>query len=405
MTESQRTVALHDNIDGLNFIAPGDPPPALRQLLLITKQLYETDVYKNCYHNWGIKKSPTEFNIFLHFIIRMLRSRSQGSVCEQEAKFVQDRITGVEKHFAELCTSFAAFTRKAARLRDKNDEVAKVIQTYAESETINRSLSSGLTNFSTTLSVIGDYRDAEVRRLDSKIIAPLSQYSTVCKHAREEVKNTFTARERELVKRRQLEKVRERNPRNRQVISQAESELMKATVEVSRVVKGLEEQIDSFEKQKLYDVKHLLLDFVNIELSFHTKTVELLTKAYRDIAEIDEAKDLEEFREVLNIPDTMARLDTVRRTSFRQSHSLGNIANRLASSPLNLKKLTSRPAQSIDSLKAGSSDSVHVEEYGDSSEEEESEESMEQRPVLPKTVIPKSPRKFVLRLFPPMARG
>lgn len=68
---------------------------------------------------------------------------------------------------------------------------------------------------------------------------------------------------------------------------------MKATVEVSRVVKGLEDQIDSFEKRKLYDVKTLLHDFVMIELSFHTKAVELLTKAYQDIADIDEAKDLE----------------------------------------------------------------------------------------------------------------
>ena len=34
---------------------------------------------------------------------------------EQEAKFVQDRISNVEKHFAELCTAFAAYTRKAAR--------------------------------------------------------------------------------------------------------------------------------------------------------------------------------------------------------------------------------------------------------------------------------------------------
>lgn len=44
------------------------------------------------------------------------------------------------------------------RLRDKTDEVAKVVQKYAESETINRSLATGLTNFCTTLSVIGDYR-------------------------------------------------------------------------------------------------------------------------------------------------------------------------------------------------------------------------------------------------------
>lgn len=68
---------------------------------------------------------------------------------------------------------------------------------------------------------------------------------------------------------------------------------MKAKMEMSRVVKGLEEQIDSFEKRKLHDIKTLLLDFVTIELSFHSKAVELLTKAYQDVAEINEAKDLE----------------------------------------------------------------------------------------------------------------
>lgn len=68
---------------------------------------------------------------------------------------------------------------------------------------------------------------------------------------------------------------------------------MKASVEVSRVVKGLEEQIDTFEKRKLHDLKTVLLDFIIIELSFHAKTLELLTKGYQDIAEIDEVKDLE----------------------------------------------------------------------------------------------------------------
>ncbi|XP_043670010.1 protein FAM92A-A isoform X1 [Vespula pensylvanica] len=235
----------------------------------------------------------------------MLRARSQSSICEQEAKFVYDRITGVEKHFAELCAIFAAFTRKAARfvryilrfrLRDKNDEVAKTIHTYAESELINRSLNNGLLNLSATLSAIGDYRDAQVQRLDAKVVAPLSQYETICKHARDDVKNTFSVRDKELTKRKQLDKIREKNPRNRQMISQAESELMKAAVEVSRVIKGLEEQIDSFERRKLHDLKNVLLDFVTIEMSFHTKAIELLTKAYQDIADINETKDLEDFQ-------------------------------------------------------------------------------------------------------------
>ncbi|XP_076220439.1 CBY1 interacting BAR domain containing protein Fam92 isoform X1 [Nomia melanderi] len=317
----------------------------------------------------------------------MLRSRSQGNVWEHEAKFVQDRISNVEKHFAELCASFAAYTRKAARLRDKGDEVAKTIQTYAQSETVNRSLTTGLTNFSATLSVIGDYRDAEVQRFDAKIIAPLSQYASICKNARDDVKNTFTARDKELTRKRHLDRLRERNPRNRQMISQAESELMKASVEVSRVVKGLEEQIDSFEKRKLRDLKTVLLDFIIIEISFHAKSLELLTKAYQDIAEIDEAKDLEdfqtirgnmngEFRDVMRVPDSIARLSTVGRTSFRQAYSLTNLASRFTSSPMVPQKLDSAKS----SLKTNSSESVQIEEYGDSSEETESE-SIKEKPV------------------------
>ncbi|XP_076669184.1 CBY1 interacting BAR domain containing protein Fam92 isoform X3 [Andrena cerasifolii] len=336
----------------------------------------------------------------------MLRSRSQNSVWEQEAKFVQDRISNVEKHFAELCTAFATYTRKAARLRDKGDEVAKVIQAYAQSETVNRSLATGLTNFSATLSVISDYRDAEVQRFDAKIIAPLSQYAMICKHARDDVKNTFSARDKELTRKRHLDRLRERNPRNRQMISQAESELMKASVEVSRVVKGLEEQIDSFEKRKLHDLKTVLLDFVVIELSFHAKTLELLTKAYQDIAEIDEAKDLEGFREMVHVPDAVARLSTVGRTSFRQAYSLTSLASRFTSSPMISQKLANRTTESIDSakssLKTNSSESVQIEEYGDSSEESESE-SIKEKPIKRQANSEHATSKrFVFRAVPPV---
>ncbi|XP_060822103.1 CBY1-interacting BAR domain-containing protein 1-A isoform X2 [Bombus pascuorum] len=338
----------------------------------------------------------------------MLRSRSQSSIWEQEAKFVQDRISNVEKHFAELCTTFAAYTRKAARLRDKGDEIAKIIQTYAQSETINQSLSNGLANFSATLSVIGDYRDAKVQRFDAKIISPLSQYATICKHARDDVKNTFTTRDKELTRKRHLDRLRERNPRNRQMISQAESELMKASVEVSRVVKGLEEQIDAFEKRKLHDLKTVLLDFIIIELSFHAKTLELLTKGYQDIAEIDEIKDLEEFREVMHIPDSIARLPTVGRTSFRQSYSLTNLASRFMSSPANSQKLANHTIEStsIDSakssLKTNSSESVQIEEFRDSSEETESESTKEKPIELQANSGYKDSTRLIVKAVPPI---
>lgn len=68
------------------------------------------------------------------------------------------------------------------------------------------------------------------------------------------------------------------------------------------MVKGLEEQIDSFERRKLHDLKSVLLDFVTVELSFHTKALELLTKAYQDVAAVDEIKDIEVRRSSLKLP-------------------------------------------------------------------------------------------------------
>ncbi|XP_008207659.1 uncharacterized protein LOC100123748 [Nasonia vitripennis] len=312
----------------------------------------------------------------------MFRARSQSSIgdSEREAKFVQERIDAVEKHFAELCSVFAAYTRKAARLRDKNDEVAKTIQTYADAEDINRSMSTCLVNFANTLSVVGDYSDAQVQRLNSKVVAPLSQYQNTCKRAKENVKSTFAARDEELKRKRMLEKVREENPKNQQRISQAKSNLMKATVEVSRVVKGLEEQIDSFEKQKLHDIKTILLSFVTVQLSFHAKAVELLTKAYQDVAEIDEAQDLEEFRETMKATESSTKLSAVKKSGFRQACSLMNLHNRFSPSPSSLRKgKAHKTTESLDSSKTGhtnSSESVQVEEYDESTDDSEESSSI-----------------------------
>lgn len=144
--------------------------------------------------------------------------KMSNNFSEQQAKFIQERITNVEKYFAELCTAFAAYIRKAARIRDKNDELATVIQTYANSESVNKTLREALTNFSTILLSLGDYKDARVQKLDNKVVAELSQYEVICKHAKDEVKHTFVLREKEINRKKQLDKIRERNPRNRQQI-------------------------------------------------------------------------------------------------------------------------------------------------------------------------------------------
>lgn len=59
----------------------------------------------------------------------------------------------------------------------------------------------------------------------------------------------------------------------------------------------------------------------------------------------------QEFRETVRVPDSVARLDTVNRTSFRQAYSLTNLANRFASSPVTSQKSSNREAESAVSAK------------------------------------------------------
>lgn len=312
---------------------------------------------------------------------------------EQQAKFVQERIVSVERHFAEMCDIFGSLAKKTAGLRDKTDELSKAIKSYAVNENVNHSLKSNLMEFSAVLTSVGDYRDTQVKRLENKVVNELSQYDSICKHSREEVKATFSAREKELVRKRQLDRIRERNPRNRQMITLAETELLKASAEVSRSMKGLEEQMNIFEKKKLEDIKSILQDYVLTEISFNAKSLEMFTKAFQDLQNISVEDDVEDFKDVLRVPDSISRLDTVKRTSFRSSTPLGSLANLFTTPPRFRRssdsglsrspaKERSTKSQSVDSLKKGlgeSSESVEVEDFVDDESSYTSDEGYDRK--------------------------
>uniref|UniRef100_A0A3B3ZC26 Family with sequence similarity 92 member A n=1 Tax=Periophthalmus magnuspinnatus TaxID=409849 RepID=A0A3B3ZC26_9GOBI len=228
-----------------------------------------------------------------------------------ETRKIQESITNVEKYFGEMCQLFAGYGRKAARLRDKGDLLVKLIGQYADTETPN--LKRGLKQFTDNLAKVQDYRNAEVERLEAKVIEPLKSYGAVVRRHREDLKSTQNARERESKLTAQLERARQRNPSDRQIIvSLAESELQRATMDATRITRLLEETIDDFEKQKIRDIKKIFGEFVVIEMGFHAKALELYTLAYQSIQSVDEEADLEVFRTTLHPPEYQSRLDIVR---------------------------------------------------------------------------------------------
>uniref|UniRef100_A0A4W5NAZ7 CBY1 interacting BAR domain containing 1 n=1 Tax=Hucho hucho TaxID=62062 RepID=A0A4W5NAZ7_9TELE len=231
-----------------------------------------------------------------------------------QTRQIQENITNTEKHFGEMCQLFAAYVRKTARLRDKADLLVREISIYAETETPN--LQRAMKQFADNLAKVQDYRQAEVERLEAKVVEPLKSYGSVVKLKREDLKTSQSARNRESKQMQQLERMRQRNPSDRQIIvSQAESDLQRATMDATRTTRQLEETIDAFEKQKIQDIKKIFGEFLTVEMSFHAKALEAYTTAYQSIHNVDEEEDLEVFRSLLHPPDYQSRLEIVRANS------------------------------------------------------------------------------------------
>ena len=129
----------------------------------------------------------------------------------------------------------------------------------------------------------------------------------------DDLKATLTARNREAKQLTQLERTCQTSDRH--VISQAETELQRATMDATRTTRHLEETIDNFEKQKIKDIKTIFSEFITIEMLFHGKALEVYTAAYQNIQKIDEEEDLEVFQHSLYPQDYSSRLDIVRANS------------------------------------------------------------------------------------------
>nr|XP_020487332.1 protein FAM92A [Labrus bergylta] len=281
---------------------------------------------------------------------------------DNQTRKIQENITNVEKHFGEMCQLFAAYARKTARLRDKADLLVREIGLYADMETPN--LKKGMKQFADHLAKVEDYRQAEVERLDAKVIEPLKSYGAVVKRKREDLKMTQSARDRETKQMAQLERTRQRNPSDRQIISQAESELQRATMDATRTTRQLEETIDEFEIQKIRDIKRIFGEFVTVEMSFHAKALEVYTLAFQSIQSVDEEEDLEVFRSSLHPPDYQSRLDLVRANSKTSLDRTGSFLS--TSGTLQQQRTSNRQTRREE------------EEEDEEEDEEESEEEDEE---------------------------
>ncbi|KAF7244757.1 Protein FAM92B [Varanus komodoensis] len=209
---------------------------------------------------------------------------------DTQVRIIENTVSNAEQYFGRFCSLMAAYTRKTAKLRDKADLLVKQLLDYANTE--SPELRTTVKNFAEELARVQDYRQAEVERLEVKVVEPLKVYGMLIKQTRADIKKFNNARKNEMKQLQQLEKIRLKSPSNRH----AESQVHKASVDASRSTQRLEETIDEFQKQKLQDIQKIFLDFISIEMVFHAKALEVYSTAFQHLKSYDMQKDLEDFR-------------------------------------------------------------------------------------------------------------
>ncbi|XP_037371665.1 CBY1-interacting BAR domain-containing protein 2 [Talpa occidentalis] len=225
---------------------------------------------------------------------------------DSQVRVMEDTVTHAERYFGQFCALLASYTRKTARLRDKADRLVKQLLDFANTE--NPEMRAAMKNFAEDLAKVQDYRQAEVERLETKVVNPLKLYGAQIKQTRAEIKKFKRVQNNEIKQLEKLEKLRHKSPSDRQMISQAETSVQRASVDASRTTRQLEETVDAFQKQKLKDLQTIFLDFVTIEMVFHAKAVEVYSSAFQTLENYDLERDLEDFRaktrNVCGQPDT-----------------------------------------------------------------------------------------------------
>uniref|UniRef100_A0A1I8PQB7 BAR domain-containing protein n=1 Tax=Stomoxys calcitrans TaxID=35570 RepID=A0A1I8PQB7_STOCA len=289
---------------------------------------------------------------------------------DDRIKIINERINMTEKHLMEMCSTFSACTRKMAKFRDSYDELSKSLKHYSDEEEINESFSEGLKNFTNAVTILADYMDLNVHRMEIKIVNEMAQFDTLCKTTRENLRSAVISRDKEVLKQRQMLDLKSKFSANN---SAADSELLKAKMEVNRTNKEIDEIISNFEKRKLNDVKNILSDFILITMRYHTKALEALTASYYDVSNIDERGDFVEFQKLMKSKnDTQEKkLSKNKKSNSLRSQSMESLDRDQLLSPLKRK---SRISKSTKNLAGGKDDDEDDEDDDDDEVDDDDDE-------------------------------
>lgn len=111
-------------------------------------------------------------------------------VFENQIRCITLRVRNTEECFMQLQSIVNDIALKEAEIRDKLDEFSKVLLSFCKNgQSGNITLESALQNLAHNMTLLADAKAMEVKRLKIKVEEELTQYKTVCKNFKDNLKD------------------------------------------------------------------------------------------------------------------------------------------------------------------------------------------------------------------------
>ena len=202
------------------------------------------------------------------------RSEKKDGLVESQ----RENVRKLEKELTMLKKSIEKYSGKLSKSKKRNDHVGNSIEKLFEGE--KGEVKETLQQFSEILFNVGRYQEERVDKIYEKVIGELSFSRCRCKHAAFNIDVALKCQKEELRRRKELNKIKESTPFDKQKSTKAQSALLASSIEVDKAFACLEEELETFEQQRVEEIRAILLAFTESELMYHSRALELYTKGF-----------------------------------------------------------------------------------------------------------------------------
>lgn len=175
------------------------------------------------------------------------------------------------------------YSEALSKSRKRNDEVSNSIEKIFEGE--KGKFREMLKKFSETLYDVGKYKEKHVSMIYDKVIGELSLSRCRCKQATFNIDFALKSQKDEQRKEKVLKKIKETEPLDKHKFSKAQTALNASIVETEKAFHALKEELEMFDKQRVEELRAVLLAFTESELKYHSHALELYSRGFNMLRE------------------------------------------------------------------------------------------------------------------------